>query len=71
MGNQRQIAPLFAALATEFRDALVTWEEVVPFSTGSSNQAIRLDLYVWPMIVIERGSSGLVLQRLSWQGAGS
>ena len=53
-----------------FRDALVTWEEIVPFSTGSGSQAIRLALYVWPMIVIERRSSGLVLQRLSRHGRG-
>jgi len=53
----------FACVLTEFRDHRVTWQEIVPTLNTGKNQAFRLDVYVWPMIVAYKPSGSKLLIR--------
>jgi len=57
------VRQFFACVLTEFRDQQVTWLEIVPTLTSSKNQAFRLDVYVWPMIVEHTLSRSKLLVR--------
>ncbi len=57
------VRQFFACVLTEFRDQQVTWQEIVPKLTSSKNQAFRLDVYVWPMIVEHTLSRSKLLVR--------
>jgi hypothetical protein len=66
----RQIGTLFTGLATEFRDDTVRWEEVMPELIEKQSQAIKPEVYVWPLRVIEQRSTGMILGYCSRQGKG-
>jgi hypothetical protein len=53
----------FACVLTEFRDHQVAWQEIIPTLTSSKSQALRLDVYVWPMIVEHKLSGSKLLVR--------
>jgi hypothetical protein len=59
-GTQR-VRSLFTGLATEFRDDTVRWEEVMPELIEQQSQAIKPEVYVWPLRVIEQRSTGMIL----------
>lgn len=61
----RQVGTLFTGLATEFRDDTVRWEEVIPESIGKQSQAIKPEVYVWPLCIREQCRSGVLLERCS------
>jgi hypothetical protein len=61
--NNYSVRQFFACVLTEFRDHRVTWQEIVPTSDTSKNQAFRLDVYVWPMIVAYKQSGSKLLVR--------
>ncbi len=57
------VRQFFACVLTEFRDQQVTWQEIVPTLTSSKSRALRLDVYVWPMIVEHTSSRSKLLVR--------
>jgi len=57
------VGHFFACLLTEFRDQLVTWEEIVPTLMGSQHSAFHLDVYVWPMLVEHKSGGSKLLTR--------
>lgn len=59
------LAHYFAAIASEFRDADVTWGEVIPEMMAANTTAIQLDLYVWPLTICERRGSNTLLRHCS------
>jgi hypothetical protein len=66
----QQVGTLFTGLATEFRDDTVRWEEVMPELMEKQSQAIKPEVYVWPLRVIEQRSTGMILGYCSRQGKG-
>jgi hypothetical protein len=65
----RQISPyqplrgFVTGLASDFRGPDVEWHHIMPDPAGNADEAIRIDLYVWPMRIIEqRGDSRLLLR---------
>lgn len=58
------IRGLFSCFASEFRDEQVEWQEILP-QLQPRNTAIRIELYVWPMIICEQQNAGRVLKRCS------
>jgi hypothetical protein len=54
---------LVTGFVTEFRDTSVSWEEIILGQQEKVNDAIRIELYVWPMQVIaQHGTSRLLLR---------
>ena len=54
------VQPFFLCLASEFRDAQVTWEEVVVATPAKHEPFLRLDLSLWPLLKQQRGESKLL-----------
>jgi hypothetical protein len=54
------IGQFFSCIISELRDTKVNWYEVMPFLESSRTKAIRLELYVWPMIIEWRSGSKLL-----------
>jgi hypothetical protein len=62
-----RVGQAYSCLVTEFRDKNVIWEEVVmdarpENADGKLPAALRLEIYVWPLVAIERGE-GRTLSR--------
>jgi hypothetical protein len=53
------------SLATEFRSDKLEWSEVVPFGPGQRNEFLAIELYVWPMVVVEQHWGNRLMQRRS------
>jgi hypothetical protein len=68
LNTNRPIRQLFSCFASEFRDGQVEWQEILS-KLQPRNTAIRIELYVWPLIVCERQSTGKILEALARQRA--
>jgi hypothetical protein len=44
------LRPYFSCLATEFRSDQLSWSDIVPGADTQRTEALRLDIYVWPVI---------------------
>ncbi len=53
----------FSCFISELRDDQVNWNDLMP--QQGKGQAVRIDLYVWPMIISERRGGGKILRRCS------
>jgi hypothetical protein len=65
MTGQLPLQPFLTCLMTEFRDAEVGWDEVVSGVQTGVEDALRLELYIWPMVVYERQRANTYLLRRS------
>ena len=66
LGSTRPRQAFFHCVTSEFRDARLTWEEVlVQGGKGGTNTSpIQLDVYVWPLVFVrETGDGKLLLRR--------
>jgi hypothetical protein len=59
----RPIQQFFSCVVSEFRDAQVRWKDVMPRLGSQGVDAIKLAVYVWPMVICERRSGGKMLVR--------
>ncbi len=57
------LRPFFSCLVTEFRSNQVLWDEIVPGSGRPKTSALRLDHYLWPMIMDYRHATAKLLVR--------
>ncbi len=68
-----RLHPYFAGLATEFRDQSLSWKKVTvaPGGKGQRNrqQALMLDLYLWPLVLLRQHDGNKLFQRQSLRGA--
>jgi hypothetical protein len=55
----------FPCFVSEFRNAQVHWDEVMPSLHSRRMAAICIEVYVWPMVICERRSGGKMLLRRS------
>jgi hypothetical protein len=58
-----QIRRYYTTFVTVFRDAYVQWNEIVSGASRSLNRPFSLHLYVWPLVIHEHHSGGLLLVR--------
>ncbi len=58
----------FACVVSEFRNTHVEWDDVMPVLRTDRVEAIRMDLYVWPMIIREQHRGGRILYRHALSG---
>lgn len=63
----RPIQQFFACVTSEFQDQEVEWDEIMPVVHSERADAIRLDFYVWPLLICERHRGGKTLLRHSIQ----
>lgn len=53
----------FSCILSELRDASLTWEDLLPEVGAPSRSILRLEVYLWPMVLQEQRGSGKVLVR--------
>jgi hypothetical protein len=61
--EQARLRPFFSCILSEFRDRSVAWHEVMPVAGGRISNALRLDVYVWPLTEVSQQESGRLLVR--------
>ena len=59
------IGRYFTSFVTELRDESVTWKELCPQRGGGTSSPLRIQLYVWPLIMCEHSSTDQLLQYCS------
>jgi hypothetical protein len=57
------LRPYFTCLVTEFRSDQLAWDDIVPGDGPPRTQALRLDVYVWPMLMDYRHGTEKLLVR--------
>ncbi len=57
------LRPFFSCLVTEFRSDQLSWYDIVPGDGTPRTQALRLDVYVWPMLTDYRHGTDKLLVR--------
>ncbi len=57
------LRPFFSCPVTEFRSDQLSWYDIVPGSGRPKMSALRLDLYLWPMITAYRHATAKLLVR--------
>jgi hypothetical protein len=57
------LRPYFSCLATEFLSDQLSWYDIVPNDDTQRTEALRLDIYVWPMITDYRHGAQKLLVR--------
>ncbi|MDQ6661759.1 MAG: hypothetical protein M3Z24_12440 [Chloroflexota bacterium] len=57
------LRPYFSCLATEFRSDRISWYHIVPDGDVQRTEALRLEVYVWPMITEYRHGEQKLLVR--------
>lgn len=57
------IGRFFVSFLTEFRDTSLSWDEIMPMVGSQQKEILRLDLWVWPLVIVEQHGRGKRLQR--------
>ncbi len=55
--------PFFSSILSEFRNGSVTWKEVMPVIGERKANPLRMDIYVWPLMLTEHHGSGKLFVR--------
>ena len=53
----------FSCILSEFQDPALTWEDFLPVTEVPARNTLRLEVYLWPMVLKEQLGSGKVLVR--------
>lgn len=61
--SYRQLEPFYSCILSEFREGTLSWDEVMPTVGTKKAEALKLDVYVWPMMMAEQNGRGKVLLR--------
>ncbi len=57
------LEPFYSCILSEFREGTLLWDEVMPVVGTKKEEALKLDVYVWPMVMAERHGRGKLLLR--------
>jgi hypothetical protein len=55
------LRPYFSCLATEFRSEQLSWYDILPGEDTQRSEALRLGIYVWPMVLNYRHGTNKLL----------
>lgn len=58
-----QLEPFFSSILSEFRAQALSWEEVMPIVGVQKVEPLALDVYVWPLVIVEQHGRGRLLLR--------
>jgi hypothetical protein len=61
--SQIPLGSFFSSILSEFRDGSVTWKEVMPVLGGRSANPLRMDVYVWPLLLTGQHGGGRLFVR--------
>ncbi len=64
------LRPFFTCPVTEFRSDQLSWDDLVPADGTPKAQALRLDVYVWPLITDYRHGTAKLLVRFPFFESG-
>lgn len=73
LGEQSLLRPYFCCVHSEFRDARVAWEEVVPFDDPhrrSGRSPLKMEVYAWPLQVVRQAGPHILLGRTPFRENG-
>jgi hypothetical protein len=65
LNANRPLRQFFSCVVSEFRDARVNWDEVMPVLRPGRVDALKMEVYAWPMVICERRRGGKLLLRRS------
>lgn len=68
--GQIRLRPFLSCILSEFRDGSVAWHEVMPVVGVRISNALRLDVYVWPLTEVSHQGSGKLLVRQAFTQPG-
>ncbi len=57
------LEPFFTSFLTEFRAETLTWDDVMPVVGAQKTEVLQVDVYVWPMVIVEQHGGGKLLKR--------
>jgi hypothetical protein len=69
LSERNVVRPYLSCLQSEFRDANVTWREIVPFDglfSPKVQKPLKLEVYVWPLQVVKQDGRNVLLARTSF-----
>ena len=61
--NRGPLSPFFSSILSEFREETLSWDDVMPVVGVQRPEALKLDIYVWPLVIAEQHGSGKLLLR--------
>jgi len=61
--NARSLHSFYSCILSEFQDTALTWNDFLPVTGIASGKCLRLEVYLWPMTLIEQRGTGKVLAR--------
>jgi hypothetical protein len=73
LGEQSLLRTYFCCVQSEFRDARVAWEEVVPFDgprRRSGRSPLKMEVYVWPLQAVRQDGTHTLLRRTPFRETG-
>ena len=65
------LRPFFSSILSEFRNGSVTWKELMPVVGERKANPLRMDIYVWPLMLTEHHGSGKLFVRTPFGELGS
>ncbi len=73
LGEENLLRPYFCCVHSEFRDARVAWEEVVPFDgprRRSGRSPFKMEVYAWPLQMVRQDGPHTLLRRTPFRENG-
>ena len=55
------LEPFFSSIMSEFRAGTLSWDKVMPVVGAQKVETLKLDIYVWPMVITEQHGRGKLL----------
>lgn len=65
--NSREpLEPFFSSFLAEFRVVTLSWDDIMPVLGAQKAEMLKLDIYVWPMVMLEKHGRGKLLRRIAF-----
>lgn len=61
--NASALHPFYSCILSEFQATALSWEDFLPVVGEASSKCLRLEVYLWPMVLTEQRGSGKLLVR--------
>lgn len=65
--TSREPVELFiSSFLTEFRDNMITWNDVMPMLGVRKAEMLKFDIYIWPMVTVQQHGGGKQFKRIAF-----